>query len=156
MATTAPTTAEVAAWVPTRTTVLGNRQNDFTADTEPTGDQVDILAAAAASHVDSQIGDITECSEYQNLGEPTAVAALYTAMLVELTYFPEQVGTNRSPYAQLKELWDERLEQLREAIEEICGDVPGDTGEEGEGGGFQTPAWYFDSPLTPLGKRSVW
>jgi hypothetical protein len=47
------------------------------------------------------------------------VAAIGTALLVELSYFPEQTATGRSPYDQLKELYDARFARLKAQIDEV-------------------------------------
>jgi hypothetical protein len=71
------------------------------------------------------------------------MAALYTAMLVELSYFPNQIGSDRSPYEKYKELYDEGMEALTEAIAENC-----DSGGDGlsVGGDGPMPSSSFPCP----------
>jgi hypothetical protein len=45
-----------------------------------------------------------------------SVIALRTAMLIELSYYPEQVASNRSQYNELKELFDDALKRLVLAV----------------------------------------
>lgn len=107
----------------------GNELGTFTADTRPTGEQVTALIPDALGDVASVVGnEIPEPLRSQ----ARFVVALGTAMLVELSYFPEQVGTVTSPYDNLKVLYDERLARLRTAMESGDVDLPG-VGEPGSG-----------------------
>lgn len=119
----------------------GNEVGTFNDDTRPNGDQVLSLVAVAVSDLASMIGhDIEEM-----FWEQAAVVSSYkSAMLVELSYFPEQVATGRSPYAQLKELYDEALNGLKIALAGAGTDLPGD------GSGFPSPPSY----AFPLGSTT--
>jgi hypothetical protein len=59
------------------------------------------------------------------------LAALWTAMLVELGLFPEQVNTEQSPYDRLKDLWDD------------------ETGGDQSGGGSDSDDVIGDSHTAP-------
>lgn len=136
----APEVWQVAGYLPTRT------KNDFSAvqrddegrrtfneTTEPTADEVAQQIGSAKTIIESDVGT-TFCNVDDAATFPAKAAeltALYAAMLVELGFFPEQVQRNQSPYPQLKVLYDEKREQLRGEIDEVCGDVPGpDPGAE--------------------------
>lgn len=116
----ATTVDGVAAYVRSRTKDRnGNEVGTFNGLTRPTDVQVTSLLADAGSDVADQIG-----WDIPNVFWPRAAAQtqLAAALLVELTYFPEDVGTNRSPYAQLKTLFDERLGRLKTAIADYDAD----------------------------------
>lgn len=95
----------VASLVPTRTVLSsGARSNTFTDSTHPTGLQVEALIGIARKDVALVAGTdprpgISETIE--------TMVAYRTAMLVELTFFPEQVVRGNSPYEQYKELYDQ-------------------------------------------------
>lgn len=97
----------------------GNELGTFTPDTRPTDAQVTSLISNAVGDLASAVGpDLPE-----SLWAQAAVVATYkTAMLVELSYFPEQVATGRSPYEQLQGLYRDALKSLSIAVGE---DVPG-------------------------------
>lgn len=102
-----PTIAEVGALLRTRTKdTAGNEIGTFTANTRPTALQVDVLSRQAANKLSTIIGDAIPEDLLEDASE---LAAIRTAMLVELSYFPEQVAAKRSPYAEYKELWDEAV-----------------------------------------------
>jgi len=113
MADWAPTVAQVSSLLRARTkdnnmVELGT----FTADTRPTAEQVGDLIPQAVGEVESRTGVLTDELEPRGIN----VAALYTAMLVELSYFPEQVRDGMSPYEQLKELFDGAMAGLLGAV----------------------------------------
>jgi hypothetical protein len=47
-----------------------------------------------------------------------SLIALRAAMIIERSYYPEQVGTNKSPYTALERDWDKRLPAVVAAIAE--------------------------------------
>jgi hypothetical protein len=119
-----PAVASVGAILRTRTKdVNGTAVGSFTATTRPTVDQVAALINTAVGDLATAVGvDIPAATH-----ESARAAATYrAAMLVEISYFPEQVAAGRSPYAQLRELYVDALKDLRTAVEEAGGDVPGD------------------------------
>lgn len=102
----------------------GNEVGTFTADTRPTADQVLLLINTAEGDLAASVGaDLPDA-----LWAQAAVVASYkAAMLVELSYFPEQVATGRSPYEQLRELYLEALKSLTAAVDAAGGSTPGDS-----------------------------
>jgi len=102
----------------------GNEVGTFTPDTRPTEDQVASLINTAVGDLASSVGaDLPE-----TLWAQAAVVASYKgAMLVELSYFPEQVATGRSPYEQLRALYLEALAALKLGLSSSApGSAPGD------------------------------
>lgn len=110
----------------------GNEVGTFTPDTRPTGEQVDGLIYTAASDVSAVVG--AELPE-DLWSAAYAVASYRSAMLVELSYFPEQVATGRSPYEQLRDLYNESLASL---LSRATGTLPGETG-----GAASPPSYAF-------------
>lgn len=119
-----PTLADVGALLRARTVSDalhgGSEQGTFTANTRPTGGEVDDLITQALAEVDLRLpADLPDdMPERLNL-YATRLVALQTAMLVELSYFPDQIAAGASPYEQYKELFDSGLTRLTDAIGDI-------------------------------------
>ena len=129
----------------------------FNEHTTPNEDEVNFQIDEAVTVVQSDVG--TEfCDGVGAEGFPakaTSLTALYTAMSIELGYYPEQIERGQSPYPLLKQLYDQRRDQLRSEVEEICGEVPGEDGaEDGTAVGSQEPVYNFDVTTRPLGRSS--
>lgn len=120
----APTVEAVGALLRARTkTTDGVEAGTFTSTTRPTAEQVTELIQTATSDVlgaveehSVVISDGTTVIEEYAYSAASGSAVVKAAMLVELSYFPEQVATGRSPYDQLKELYDQRLSHLRRLL----------------------------------------
>jgi hypothetical protein len=80
------------------------------------------------------------------------LAALGVALEVELTYFPEQVATGRSPYEQLKALYDERFKQMLSLLG-LDTDDSGTLDPGGLEGGYPS---YGGFPTTAIGMEHPW
>lgn len=132
----------------------GNEIGTFDATTRPTGDQVLSLINDAVEDLASSVGsDLPEAF----WTKAATVAHYKTAMLVELSYFPEQVATGRSPYEQLRQLYAEALASLKAGLTEAGASVPGDAA-----GAPSPPSFGFPSCSTldsvlgpPLGSYAV-
>jgi len=91
----------------------GNEVGDFNEDTRPTDTEVEDLIAQAASMVSAVAnGDIP--SRLVPFGQH--VVALRTAMMVELTYWPEQVQRENSPYQYLRDMFLDALAEFKTAL----------------------------------------
>lgn len=144
-----PDVAAVGEILRARTKDRNSREvGTFTSDTRPTDDQVTGHISRAVGDVFSVIGkdipaDLWDDARY--------VAALGTAMQIELSYFPEQVGSTRSPYDHLKQLYDERVLRLKTAVEtmEAGGTDPGAP---------LKPSFGFPMTGDPfiVGRRTAW
>lgn len=139
----APSADVVGAILRTRTKdTNGNEIGTFDENTRPNGVEVASLILQGAGDLALAVGtpDLPDTL----WDSARTVAAYRTACLIELTYFPEQVAAGRSPYAQLKELYDESLKALVAAYavwvaeQESPGVAPGD------------PAFAFPTGQTPL------
>jgi hypothetical protein len=103
---------------------VGNELGTFSNTTRPTFQDVRGLIDQAADDVVTETDtDIPE----KAWGLASSVIALGAAMRIELSYFPEQVGTSNSPYDRYKDLYDSQLSRLvlaveREAIDEDEGE----------------------------------
>jgi hypothetical protein len=110
-----PTTADVAAILRARTKDLtGVEVGDFTADTRPTHDEVQKLIGQAYAEVTGQSGAYLHplCA-----GAATALVVIRAAMWVELSYFPEQVRSDRSVYQELADQYTAGIPGLIACVE---------------------------------------
>lgn len=125
-----PLVSDVGAILRARTkSATGAELGTFTAETRPTYDQTVRLIASASKDVLNAVDDDIPVRLYNDAQD---VIALGAALLVELSYFPEQVASGRSPYDQLKELYDMRLSRLMTAVgREDAEDATGDPGATG-------------------------
>jgi hypothetical protein len=121
-----PSVDDVGAILRTRTKDNRGRElGTFTEDTRPTDQQALTLIGQAYDDVVAVIDDDIPAASYR---DARSVIALRAAMLVELSYWPDQIPLGRSTYAQLKELYDEMLPRLqasvaRETEEELSGEM---------------------------------
>lgn len=148
---TSPTSDDVATLLRARTKDLdGNEVGVFNDYTRPTAAEVDRIIAMAYAEISAlagaSIGD--RCA-----GTARWLTTLRAAMWVELSYWPEQVRSDRSVYAELAEQWTTGLPQLRECI---AGNLPDDGGDTNAGYRFGTldvHGWtaspYYAAPVVP-------
>lgn len=146
-----PTVADVGAMLRARTKDQYKELGTFTEDTRPTGTQVTLLIAEAEGEVSSRIGSIEPCSAVL-VASSKRMVALYAALLVEMSFFPEQIKDN-SPYDRLKDLYDDGITALSTAVEEQCGT---DTVGSASGDGLvQGPVFDFSTALPPIPKDGI-
>jgi hypothetical protein len=143
-----PTSADVAVHMRARlVNEHGADFEDFNTETEPTKDQIENLIPQAVGRVVSSIG--TEICEGDHQAPLYAsakhLAALYAATLAERTYFPEQVGAQRSPYNVMYTEFTDGMKVLVESVSEHCGGGSGDPGES-VGGAGTMPRGNFPCP----------
>lgn len=138
-----PELTDVAAFIRTRTrTAAGREVGTFNPDSEvdtptetrPTAEQAGLLIETAVDKIEGAVGP--DIPDGPSTNDPDSirklakrVTAILSAMLVELTFFPEQVNSGRSAYPQLKEMFDEDMAELTNAIQAVGGTAidPGDT-----------------------------
>lgn len=154
-----PTVDMVGAILRARTkTAGGSEVGTFNSETRPTDVEVQDLAQTAVADLMDAVGpDIADApgddpDAYRNGAK--RLAALGTAMLVELTYWPEQVATGRSPYAQLKTLYDDRLKRLVGLLFPGSGDAG--SGGAGAGPGAEALPSGGGFPTTAIGMEFPW
>jgi hypothetical protein len=119
-----PTISTVGALLRARTVdKSGTEVGTFTKDTKPTQEEAMILIRQAGRDVSLKLGpEIPEAY----LEDARHLVALKAAMLIELSYYPEQVAANNSPYDRYKVLYDEGLPSLVMAVTDAEG-AEGDT-----------------------------
>lgn len=113
-----PSVADVGALIVARTKEEMTRVGTFTANTQPTAAQVSALIDRAYDRVAMAAGPVPENFYSQAEG----LVALYAAMLVERSYFPEDIEGNNSLYQELKEDYEAGLEAI---IAASIDDTPG-------------------------------
>lgn len=115
-----PETTDVAALLRARTKDNdGHELGVWTDATRPTDAEVEELIAMAYGDVSTQTGAYLD----DRLAvEAQAMVALRAAMFVELSYFPEQVRSDRSAYPEYERMYAAGMLALGEAI---AGNQPG-------------------------------
>ena len=112
----------------------GNELGTFTDATRPTAEQVNDLLIEAVGRLADTVGpDLPE----RYWPQARALAAMDAASDVEMTYFPEEVASGRSPYQEIRDLYKERLAEFKEAISEAGSET------EDEVGGAGSPSYGF-------------
>lgn len=126
----------------------GNEVGTFNANTRPTDTQVDGLINKAGADVAMVVGSDIPNAVWDDAKD---VVSLRAALLVELSFFPEQINSGRSPYPQLKQLYDDDLKNLLAAVTRAGGDP-------GEAGAPMKPDFAFPMLGDPyiIGRRTPW
>lgn len=143
-----PSLQEVASRVRARTKVRGGSElGTFNTQTRPTSGDVEDLIDDALDEVLGKVQPIDATlpagSSYNAPGSDyerriRRAVALYTAILIELSYFPEQVRSGQSPVDAYQKLYDSRIRALI---------AEGETGRaEGMGVGTGAGAGGGDAP----------
>lgn len=120
----------------------GGEVGTFNATTRPTDTEVQGLIDQSNNDVMDAIGQITEVP-VNLVNNASSLITIGAAMMVEISYFPEQVGVGRSPYAQLAKQYSDKLTRLQNAIVSVGGNRPTND--------YQTPAGSFGGPPIPAG-----
>jgi hypothetical protein len=125
-----PSVQDVALLIRARTKDSnGLEVGTFDGDTRPTADQVEQLIDQSVALVGMQLPPLANVPA-DLLPSVAIVVALDAACRVEKSYWPEQVQTERSPYAMLKTEYDEALAALTGVVE--SGGTAGFADEIGE------------------------
>lgn len=105
-----PTPTDVARLLRARTKDShGTELGDWSDDTRPTAEEVDGLIDEALGPVLAQLGRLEDPLWADLLGGARHLVTLGAACLVEKSYFPEQVNSERSAYAVYKVEYDDLL-----------------------------------------------
>jgi len=141
-----PTVDEVGAILRARTQDEHDDEiGTFNESTRPTAGEVENMIRNAGGVVYSRIGsvedDVLTCSNAGDIRDQARyMVALLAAMLVELSYFPEQIDANRSAFEYYRELWNDQMTTLIDAASECrTGEVEPDAGEGQPG----NASWAF-------------
>lgn len=99
-----PDISEVGSIIRARTKDhFGNELGTFTADTRPTDTEVQLLINKAYAEVVAHSDDDLPPKSYP---AARSLIALKAAMLTELSYWPDQIPLNQSPYVQLRQQYE--------------------------------------------------
>jgi hypothetical protein len=150
-----PTVDDIGALLRTRTKdKYGSEVGTFNADTRPTDEDVLILIQAAYDTVVALSDtDIPKACWHS----ARTCIAIKAAMLVELSYWPDQIPLNQSPYAALRvefegangdggELAALHACSVRESEEEISGELPP----------TNSPVYSFEPRGYDVGQGTIW
>jgi hypothetical protein len=170
-----PSNRQVAGLLRARTKIRGGTElgyfNDVGAPngTRPMASEVDGLIDEAMDEVLGKIVGVDSTqppgSAYNAPGSPyerriRGAVALYTAILVELSYFPEQAGTQQSTVAAFQGLYASRIKSLISEDKTGQPEGMGDSGGSGSSAGGDSPAdaaWAFPADTGGLvGWCSQW
>lgn len=145
MPTWSPTVADVGGLLRARTKASGGTGGQagaylgtFTSATKPTDIEVEAIIVQAVRRVVGKVGDPLPVIVGVDLNSSARhLTTLLSAMLVELSYFPEEVRQDQSAYDQYKALFDDQWA-------EFLGSIPGAIVDA------DTPVppnsdWYFDT-----------
>jgi hypothetical protein len=116
-----PTVEEIAALLRARTKDLaGQEVGTFTPDTRPTDAGAEAAIDMAYAEVTGETGPTygDRCA-----GMARTLITIRAAMWIEISYFPEQVRSDRSIYGELSEQWSAGRESLTACV---SGNLPGD------------------------------
>lgn len=159
-----PVVADVGAWLRARTKTRGGSEagtfNPAIAPdrdrTRPTSEEVQTLINDQFPTLAAVFGEVPDSPDPNNPNayrEAVAkLASLGVALEVELTYFPEQVATGRSPYPQLLDLYDRRYKAMLSVLG-LDKDASGEVDPGGAEGGFPS---YGGFPTTGIGMEHPW
>lgn len=139
--TWAPTVADVGAILRARTQQAledgGGEAGTFNTTTRPTAEQVTALIEQACSDVTADLGSTTLGERCEPLAK--RACALSAAMLVELSYFPEQVASDHSPYDKLMEQQKLAAGRLERCVASSGSDVDGEPARSSRSPRFSYP-----------------
>lgn len=137
----APSPADVGTILRARTVdVDGNELGTFDSNTRPSGDECYDIIETIQSEVAAYCGPIPD--QVQDYARRTA--AYGAAAEVELTYWPEQVSTNRSPYDRIYARYQSMLTSLRTQVADI------NAGDDDTNDANLLPVFGFDQPCGGL------
>ena len=110
-----PSVSQVAEHIMARTKdQYGKILGTFNASTTPTDVQVSALITTAGNRVADVIGDTVPLSVVQDVSD---IVALRAAMMVELSYFADQVSTSRSSYPLLEAEYEREFPRVQGRVE---------------------------------------
>ena len=149
-----PTVDDVAALIRARTkTASGEEIGTFTSETRPTDVQVQQLIILAEGDVLVQVGAKLWP---ETASEATSMIALRAACFVELSYWPEQIRTDRSAYEWLWRTYEAGMTALLAAIEAGAGEDGTGIADRFSMGTIPVRSWtqtsehVFDEPIPVL------
>jgi phosphoribosyl-ATP pyrophosphohydrolase len=126
---------------------LGHRLSEFTADTEPSLQEIEALIPKGVNRVAAKIGEeICEGDDPEKqealYADARDLAALAVAIIAERSLWPQQIGTDKSPHDAMVTEFKEDSKVLIEAVAEHCGGGGG----ESVGSSNAGPSYNFPCP----------
>jgi len=113
-----PMVDDVAALVRARTkNASGQETGTFTSETRPTDAEVEQLITNGCAKVASVTGWVLPADAQE---EGRHLAALYAACEVELSYWPDQLGTGRSSFDQLWQLYQYDIDRFADYVAQLA------------------------------------
>lgn len=123
-----PLVSDVAEVIRMRTVDSnGVEQGTFTAGTRPTYEEVERIIDRSMWKLEAKFGP--EMPQ-ELVGSAAEVVSLRAAMMIELTYFGDQVSVSRSPYTELKALYEEALQDWFTERRSLGADETPDTADD--------------------------
>lgn len=107
-----PSVDDVAALEHARTEAGGVEVGTFTDETIPTVDQVEELITTAVSDVETRVGTIPD----RFADEARRLAAIQAASLIEASYFPSELDSDRSAYRQYTAMYMNGVDALAKRV----------------------------------------
>jgi len=141
-----PLVSDVAGWLRTRTVdTNAQEQGTFTAATRPTYEQADRVIDGAMEKLEAKFGPNMQA---ELVGSAKNVVALRAAMMIELSFFADQIRADRSPYQELKALYEEALTDWQTERRSLGPDGAPDTPDDTSGNAL--PRAIFPPPATRI------
>lgn len=139
-----PTVDDVGALLRARTQDSHDDEiGTFNTETRPTGAEVDRIIAQAHNVILNSTGNLDElsCSGAESIREGAKyLTSLLAACLIELSYFPEQVKSDRSPFQQYYDIFTGEIAGMP-ALVEAASECRGGEVEATDGPNWAS--WWF-------------
>src|SRR5205085_9988286 len=115
-----PNIRQVALHIRSRTVTRNTNEfrGTFTHETRPTADEAAEAVEIARDDVLTDVGKLPDGLQAEAYAAVRSLIALRAAMIIERSYYPEQVGTDKSPYPALRDDYNDRLPRVIEAVAE--------------------------------------
>lgn len=151
-----PSLRDVAVHIRNRTVERASNKflGTFTSKTRPTDEEAWETIGLAIDDIEADTGRL----DRPGIGPVSwkavkSLAALRAAMLIERSYYGEQIGTNKSPYPALERDWERRLPKVVDAVaEDLVAEVEPTPDSDNATGGGTTPTVDNDL-VVPSGSR---
>lgn len=139
-----PTLWQVATLLRARTKDnVGNELGTFTDSTRPTAVQAQELIDTATGDIITEVGlNLPE----KVWAQARKLVTIRAAMLIELSYWPEQIRQGKSAYPEYEKRYDKELPALARSAEDVSSDPSRDPGVVGDS---QMPVFAFPYRLDP-------
>lgn len=123
-----PNIRQVALHIRSRTITRNTNEfrGTFTHETRPTADEAAEAVEIARDDVLTDVGKLPDGLQAEAYAAVRSLIALRAAMIIERSYYPEQVGTDKSPYPALRDDYNDRLPRVIEAVAEAETTPPGE------------------------------